>query len=287
MFVVKIAILDMYAGAANEGMRCIHQLIERSQLTLGQEFAVKVFDVRGANHIPDLSFDIYISSGGPGSPLPTAEAWEAPYFALLDQLFAWNRAEARKKHLLLICHSFQLACRHLGIGTLSQRKSTSFGVLSMHKTAAARHEPLLVGLPEPFFAVDSRDYQVTRPDFHRLEELGAEVVCLEKERPHVPLARALMAIRFTPEIFGTQFHPEADGDGMLRYMLTAARRAQVITTYGEAKYHEMVAMLRDPDTIELTESVIMPTFLRLALSHLTGAGAAPADQTASRLATAA
>ncbi len=277
----------MYAGAANEGMRCIHQLIDRSQLTLGQEFAVKIFNVRGASELPDLSFDIYISSGGPGSPLPSAETWEALYFALLDQLFAWNRTATRKKYLLLICHSFQLACRHLGIGTLSKRKSTSFGVLSMHKTAAGQHEPLLAGLPEPFFAVDSRDYQVTLPDFHRLEELGAEVMCLEKERPHVPLARALMAIRFTPEIFGTQFHPEADGDGILRYMLTDERRTQVITTYGEAKYQEMVAMLRDPDTIELTESVIMPSFLRQALSHLTDAGAAVASQPASRLATAA
>lgn len=287
MSAVKIAVLDMYAGAANEGMRCIYQLIDRSQLTLGQEFMVKTFNVRGANEVPGLDFDIYISSGGPGSPLPTAEAWEAPYFALLDQLFAWNRTTARKKYLLLICHSFQLACRHLGIGTLSKRKSTSFGVLPMHKTDAGLREPLLAGLPEPFFAVDSRDYQVTLPDFQRLEELGAQVVCLEKERPHVPLARALMAIRFTPEVFGTQFHPEADGDGMLRYMLTDERRAQVITTYGEDKYHEMVAMLRDPDTIELTESVIIPTFLRQAFSHLTGAGAAPAGQSAPQLATAA
>lgn len=269
---IKIAILDMYAGVANEGMRCIHQLIERTQLTLSQNFTVKVFDVRSTSQLPDLSYDIYISSGGPGSPLPSAEAWETPYFALLDQLFAWNRAAVRKKYLLLICHSFQLASRHLGIGTLSKRKSTSFGVLPMHKTEAGQRELLLANLPEPFFAVDSRDYQVTHPDFNRLEELGAEVVCLEKKRPHVPLARALMAIRFTPEIFGTQFHPEADGDGMLRYMLTDERRAQVITSFGEAKYHEMVAMLRNPDTIELTESVIVPTFLRQAVGALAGDG---------------
>ncbi len=265
---LKLAILDMYAGVANEGMRCIRQLIDRTQLTLAQEFDVTVFDVRTANQVPDLSFDIYISTGGPGSPLPTNEPWEAPYFALLDQLFEWNKTNAHKKHLLLICHSFQLACRHLGIGTLSQRKSTSFGVMPMHKTEAAKHEPLLAGLPEPFFAVDSRDYQVTDPNFAHLKELGAEVLCLEKHRPHVPLARALMAIRFTPEIFGTQFHPEADGDGMLRYMLTDEKREQVIANYGEAKYHEMVRLLADPDTIERTEAVVVPTFLRRAVAQL-------------------
>jgi homoserine O-succinyltransferase/O-acetyltransferase len=275
MLVLKIAILDMYAGVANEGMRCIHQLIERTQVTLSHEFAVEVFDVRGLNQLPDLSYDVYISSGGPGSPLPSSEDWEAPYFGLFDQLLAWNRTQVRKKHVLLICHSFQLISRHLGIGTLSKRKSTSFGVLPMHKTEAGESEPLLAGLPEPFFAVDSRDYQVTYPDFDHLEEIGAQVVCLEKKRPHVPLARALMAVRFTPEIFGTQFHPEADGDGMLRYLLTDEKKQQVITNHGEAKYHEMVAMLRNPDTIELTESVIVPNFLRQAASQVGVASAVP------------
>ncbi len=268
MSVLKIAILDMYAGAPNEGMRCIHQLIGRTQLTLSHEVSVKVFDVRNAAQVPDLSYDIYISSGGPGSPLPNDEAWETPYFAFLDQLFSWNRMQVRKKHLLLICHSFQLACRHLGVGTLSKRKSTSFGVLPVHKTTAGLADPLLAGLAEPFFVVDSRDYQVTMPDYQRLEELGTDVLCLEKDRPHVPLDRALMAIRFSPDIVGTQFHPEADGDGMLRYLLTDEKKAQVMANHGEAKYHEMVGMLRDPDTIERTESVIIPTFLRRAAQHL-------------------
>ena len=276
MSVLKIAILDMYAGAANEGMRCIRQLIERTRVTVTQELSVTTFDVRKENQVPDLSYDIYISTGGPGSPFPSAEPWETPYFALLDQLFKWNNTNSDKKYLLLICHSFQLASRHLTIGTLSKRKSTSFGVLPIHKTTAGRAEPLLAGLAEPFFAVDSRDYQVTHPNFSRLEELGAEVLCMEKERPHVPLARAIMAIRFTPEIVGTQFHPEADGDGMLRYMLTDEKRQQVITTYGEAKYHEMVTMLRDPDTIELTESIIVPTFLRQAIERHVGNSAAHA-----------
>jgi homoserine O-succinyltransferase len=92
---------------------------------------------------------------------------------------------------------------------------------------------------------------------------------LEKERPHIPLARAVMAIRFSPEVLGTQFHPEADGEGMLRYMLTDERKQQVITTYGEDKYHEMVDLLSDPSTIEYTESVIVPNFLQQAIERIT------------------
>ncbi|WP_426058969.1 type 1 glutamine amidotransferase [Hymenobacter sp. B1770] len=268
MDAIRIAILDMYNNAPNEGMRCIRQLLSRSAVENGIPFAVDTFNVRASNELPSLDYDLYISSGGPGSPLESGEAWEPRYFAFIDSLLAHNQANEQKKHLLLICHSFQLVSRHLGVGEISRRKSTSFGVLPVHLTPAGLNEPVLHGLPEPFYIVDSRDYQLTNLNSSRLEELGAEVLCLEKERPHVPLPRAVMAIRFTPEVLGTQFHPEADGEGMLRYMLTDERKQQVVSTYGEDKYEEMVHLLSDPDTIEHTESVIVPTFLRRALAHM-------------------
>ena len=93
-------------------------------------------------------------------------------------------------------------------------------------------------------------------------------MCLEKERAHVLLERAVMAVRFTPEVFGTQFHPEADGEGILRYMRTDERKRQVVNTFGEAKYDEMVRLLADPTTIERTEAIIVPTFLRRAVAQL-------------------
>jgi len=265
---IKIAILDMYNNFPNEGMRCIRQLLRRTELTQQLDFSIDTFNVRAVAEIPDLSYDIYISSGGPGSPLQSDEAWEPLYFDFIDSLFAHNKSNERKKHLLLICHSFQLVSRHLEIGEVSQRKSTSFGVLPVHLTEAGHQDLVLAQLPEPFYAVDSRDYQLTDLSPERISGLGITVLCMEKERPHIPLARAVMALRFSPEIIGTQFHPEADGEGMLRYMLTDERKHQVITAYGEEKYHEMVRLLADPNTIELTESIIVPSFLQLALIAL-------------------
>lgn len=264
----RIAILDMYNNFPNEGMRCIRQLLRRTEAESEASFVVDIFNVRAENAVPSLDYDIYISSGGPGSPLQSDEPWEPLYFDFIDSLFAYNRTAERKKHLLLICHSFQLVSRHLGLGEVSKRKSTSFGVLPVHLTEAGQADPVLAQLPEPFYAVDSRDYQLTDLHPERLTELGIEVLCLEKERPHIPLARAVMALRFSPEILGTQFHPEADGEGMLRYMLTDERKQQVITTYGEDKYHEMVHLLADPGTIEVTEAIIIPTFLQRALASL-------------------
>jgi len=264
----RIAILDMYNNFPNEGMRCIRQLLRRAEAAQQVEFIVDTFNVRANNEIPSLDYDIYVSSGGPGSPLQSNEPWEPLYFDFIDALFAYNSTAERKKHLLLICHSFQLVSRHLGLGEVSKRKSTSFGVLPVHLTAAGHADPIFAQLPEPFYAVDSRDYQLTDLQPERLAELGIEILCLEKERPHIPLARAVMALRFSPEIVGTQFHPEADGEGMLRYMLTDERKQQVITTYGEDKYHEMVHLLGNPDTIEVTEAIIIPTFLQRALASL-------------------
>ena len=264
----RIAILDMYNNFPNEGMRCIRQLLQRTETANQVTFTIDTFNVRANNEIPDFSYNIYISSGGPGSPLQSNEPWEPLYFDFIDALFAYNSTAERKKHLLLICHSFQLVSRHLGLGEVNKRKSTSFGVLPVHLTAAGHADPVFARLPEPFYAVDSRDYQLTDLQPKRLAELGVGVLCLEKERPHIPLARAIMALRFSPEVIGTQFHPEADGEGMLRYMLTDERKQQVITAYGEDKYHEMVHLLADPETIELTEAIIIPTFLRRALATL-------------------
>ena len=250
---------------ANEGMRCILHAIRNIQGTEHAELAFDVFNVRANNEIPGLGYDLYISSGGPGSPMASDEAWEKPYFELIDGLIEWNRQHERKKFVFLICHSFQLVVRHLALGTLSKRRSTSFGIFPIYKVAEGYTDPLLMGLPDPFYAVDSRDYQITEPDEERLNAMGATILCLEKPRPHVPLDRAVMAIRFSDEIIGTQFHPEADNEGMLRHFMTDLKRRQVITNFGQQKYDEMVAYLQDPDKIALTESVILPGALRQAL----------------------
>jgi len=265
---MKIAVLDMNNNHPNEGMRCILHAIRTVQGNDHTELAFDIFNVRGNNEIPGLDYDLYISSGGPGSPLPSEEAWEQPYFHLIDQLFDWNRQNERKKHVFLICHSFQLVTRHLNLGELSRRKSTSFGIFPIHKTDEGTSDPVFAGLPEPFYAVDSRDYQVLKPDLERIEDMGASILCLEKIRPHVKLPRALMGIRFSPEIVGTQFHPEADDEGMLRYFLSDEKRKQIVANFGQAKYDEMMTYLQDPNKIALTESVILPGFIRQAVRSL-------------------
>jgi GMP synthase-like glutamine amidotransferase len=267
---LKIAILDMYDNYVNEGMRCIKQIVGKFLSHEGIEGHYDVFNVRAEKAVPGLEYDIYLSSGGPGSPLPAGADWEQPYFELIDAIFAYNRTHQKKKYLFLICHSFQMVSQHMGIGEVNKRMSTSFGVMPMHRLPEGTDEPFFEGLGDPFYAVDSRDYQLVKPNESRLNELGAKVLCLEKVRLHVQLERAIMAVRFSDEIFGTQFHPEADGEGMLRYYLMEEKKKWVIQTHGERKYYEMIDRLDDPDKILLTESVILPTFLQNAAERVIG-----------------
>ncbi|TDB67024.1 type 1 glutamine amidotransferase [Arundinibacter roseus] len=267
---LRIAILDLYNGVENEGMRCIKKIVHEFESQENFSVNCQIFDVRQLAEVPDLSFDIYISTGGPGSPKPEGHAWERKYFRFLDSLWKYNKDHHNrvKKHLFLICHSFQLACVHWQIGLVGKRRSNSFGTFPIHQTHFAENEPLFKGLEDPFWAVDSRDYQVIEPNNHVLEHLGAKIVCLEKIRPHVPLDRAVMGIRFSNEIFGTQFHPEADAEGMLRYFLKDEKKQAIIKNHGEAKYYDMIEHLNDPDKILLTEKTILPTFLKIASQRI-------------------
>jgi len=262
---LKIAILDMYDGYPNEGMRCIKTLVNEFLSKENRKGNFDVFNVRGANELPDLGdYDIYISTGGPGSPILEGHEWETLYRKFLDDLLAHNSYGYPKKYLFFICHSFQLAIQHFGFGIITKRKSTSFGVMPMHFAEDGASEPFVDGLGDPFWAVDSRDYQFIEPDTKAMIEFGAKVVAIEKNRPHIPLERAVMAVRFTDEVFGTQFHPEADAEGMRRYFLQADKKQAVINEHGEEKFYDMIEYLKDPDKIMLTESVIIPTFLKNA-----------------------
>lgn len=267
---LRIAILDLYEGQANQGMRCIRQIISEWSEFHGIESEYKEFDVRLKNEVPDLNFDVYISSGGPGSPLESeGSEWEKAYFGWLNNVEEWNAnpENCNKKHVFFICHSFQLVCRHYAIGNISKRNKTSFGVYPVHVTLEGQMDHTFRGLPDPFYVVDSRDYQVTSPDFEKLNMRGSQILCIEKYRPHVPFEQALMGIRFNDYMVGTQFHPEADAMGMSMYLQREDKKQTVIENYGEEKWQSMVEQLNDPDKIMWTYSHILPNFLSEAVKQ--------------------
>lgn len=268
---IKIAVLDLYEGFPNQGMRCIQEIVKHWAQTNQISFTYHTYNVRQDLVVPDLSYDIYISSGGPGSPLETeGEPWDNLFIDWLKMIEAWNNdlTHSVKKHVFFICHSFQLACRYYGIGEVCKRKSTSFGVFPIHRMHEGENEAVFQGMRDPFYAVDSRDYQVISPNHQRLRQMGAQILAIEKHRPHVPYERAIMSIRFNDYFIGTQFHPEADAIGMSMYLQREDKKTSVIENYGEAKWKSMVEQLQDPEKIMRTYKNILPNFLNLAVGEL-------------------
>lgn len=269
---IKIAILDLYEGASNQGMRCLQQIVDEWQMSNKLDVQLDIFDVRLKEELPDLSYDMYISSGGPGSPLDTVElCWDKKYMHWIKQVENWNNDYANfpKKHVFFICHSFQLACRYFKVGEVCKRNSTAFGTFPIHMTHTGFSEPVFTSMKDPFYAVDSRDYQVIQPNHNKIKKMGGKILAIEKERPHVAhYERAIMAIRFNDYFIGTQFHPEADAEGMTVHLHAEERKETVIKNYGEAKWKSMIEHLNDPDKILWTYSNIIPNFLNIGLEEL-------------------
>lgn len=269
---VKVAIIDLYNNEENQGIRCIKDILNETDCLYSNiEIDYQLYNTRYKGEIPDLNYDIYISSGGPGSPFEgEGQKWEADYFNLLDKIWSYNKNNESKKHIFFICHSFQIMARYFKFGEVIPRHSKSFGVMPVHKTEKGNKDIILQGLNDPFYAADFREWQVVQPDKKVFEELGAELLCIEKERPHIPFERAMMAVRISNEIVGTQFHPEADPASMYYHFRQPERKEHVISKYGEKKYSEMLELLEDESGIKQTRKTVLPNFLKNALLQLRG-----------------
>ena len=262
---INLAILDMYNGEPNQGMRCIVDVVNR----FDQMVSFQIFDVRGKSELPEIEkFDIYISSGGPGNPLIGDGDWDLKYYNFIDELNKWNASNTSKKHVLFICHSFQMACKHFGLAEITKRNDTSFGVMTIHKTKDGMNDPLFEGLDDPFYAVDSRDYQVVQPKLSVFAKKGAKIISLEKIRDYVQYERAIMAVRFTDYFVGTQFHPEADPISFISNLINKESKEKIRNMKGKRKFRNMLEDLLDDDKIYRTNETLIPNFLKIAIADV-------------------
>jgi homoserine O-succinyltransferase len=269
---VRVAILDMNNNVTNLGLGNIVELVRDFPV----EFEWQVFDVRHKCEIPDTSWDIYISSGGPGDPLEGDGIWDVQYFDLVDKLWEHNKSDdPNKKYGFFICHSFQMLTHHFGIGEITPRRSMSFGTFPVHNTEDGNADDIFSKLPDPFHVADFRHWQVVEPNVEAIEAIGAKILALEKIRLDVDLERAIMTVRFSNEFIGTQFHPEADPVGMLKRFRESDKMNHIINTYGQDKYDSMIFDLHDPEKLVATHDTVIPTFLRNAVTKINKAKKKP------------
>ncbi len=267
----RVAVLDLYDNEPNQGMRAIGELLAAADRRFhGMPVTCDVFETRYRGEVPGLGYDAYLSTGGPGSPFDgEGKTWERDYFAWLDAVWNHNQhPRTDRKHVLFICHSFQMMNRFFGTAAVTARRSESFGIFPVHPTPAGRADPLFEGLGDPFYAADFRKWQVVQPDAARLAELGGSVLCLEKKRPSVQLERAVMGMRLSAEMAGVQFHPEADPPGRTVHFRKPERRDLIVRRFGQEKYDRIMHRLQEPDYLSRTHRAVVPNFLRRAVEAL-------------------
>lgn len=267
---IKVATLDLYNNERNEGMRCIKEIVTATgNNNPNIDLNYDVYETRYKGDLPDLSYDIFISSGGPGSPFEDEnKQWDKDYFTLLDKIWNHNQSSEHKKYIFFICHSFQMMARYFQFGEVNKRFINSFGVMPFTKTEEGKNDPILRNLTEPFYAADIRHWQVVNPDKKRLNEFNAKILSWEIPEEENKDNPAITAVRISNEIVGTQFHPEADPESMLYHFKQDERKSFIINRYNEERYWEMIGWLEHPDKIKLTRKTVIPTFLNNAINDL-------------------
>lgn len=256
---ISIAIVDMYDGAPNIGMQCIKNIIEQWRQKNNLQTEVTVFNTRGNCEIPNEHFDLYISTGGPGSPIDSfQEEWDKMYTQWLEKMLGAN------KPVFLICHSFQIACRHFDLGTLCLRKSRQIGVLPVHTLI---EDDLFKGLQETFYALESRSYQIIAPNDEKIKSMKAQIMALEKMRPSIPLERAIMAIKFSENMYGVQFHPEAALEDLILYFNEPATKQSIIDEFGIDKWQRIMDHIDKDSPVQTTYANLIPNFLDKAIQQ--------------------
>jgi homoserine O-succinyltransferase/O-acetyltransferase len=264
---LKICLIDMNDGHANQAMRCLRSIIERFVGMVyaknpGLPFFLSHISPRDLGHEPPRDADLYLSTGGPGSPFDGDGApWLEDYYRFLDDLTRTAAAFPNKAPSLFgVCYSFELLVRHFGVAKLAPRPTTKFGVMPIYTTEAGRHHPLTQAFQDRLFAFEHRNWEVIDLDEKKLLSLGGHVLARESRDGHSK-GKALLAFDFGPGIEGVQFHPEADRAGVVSWIRKVEHAEAFQRAYGEATFKAMLRTLDNPGRIARTFDTFVPGWM--------------------------
>lgn len=154
--------------------------------------------------LPPLSLDDYagvIVGGGPGcvsDPPETKDPVEARIEA--DVLSIMPEIVARDLPFMGCCYGIGILAHHLGSEVSKRRYGEPVGGVQCRLTHLGRADPLLAGLPDSFRALVGHKEAV--------QELPEGCAHLLESDPC-----PFQMIRHGRNVYATQFHPEADGQG--------------------------------------------------------------------------
>jgi hypothetical protein len=263
---LRVCVVDLNNGVANQAIRSFKTLVRNfgaraRETNPGLELELFHVQPRNLNEAPPPDCDLYLSSGGPDSPLDGfEELWCPAYRRFLDGVVEDQaRGDGAARAAFLVCYSFEIGVMHFGIARMEPRER-KFGIMPVYPTDTGMRSPLLGSFGDRFFAWEHRSWQAVDLDERRLRELGGELLARES-RDGWSKGPGLTSFRFTPGIEGTIFHPEADRPGALAWIERPEQAAAVIGTYGEITYRRMLKTLDDPMRLARTYALLIPGWL--------------------------
>ncbi len=275
---LKVCLVDMNNGVANQATRCFRRLVDGFSKRVREanpslDVVFKHVQPRNLGELPDADTDLLLSSGGPGAPTDGYEdPWSTGYRAFLDRVTEANLKDRfTSPKALLICHSFELGVLHYGVAQMARRETKKFGLMPAYMTADGEATDYLRPFGYRLFSWEHRDWQAVDLDSQRLADIGGAVLATETHESHgAHKGDAALAIRFTAGVDGTQFHPEADKPGVMAWVEKPESQNALRLAYGDALLDRMVKSLGNPDRLAKTFALLVPGWLTYRFNELAG-----------------
>lgn len=276
---LRLCLVDMNNGVANQATRCFRRLFDQFAQRVrvanpNLEINFKHVQPRNLGELPDLSHDLVLSSGGPGSPFDGYEdPWCVGYRKYIDSVVEANltgRADA--PGLFTVCHSFEIAVTHFKVAEMTKREKLKFAIFPTYVTPAGMRSYVFDRFGDRLFVWEHRSWQAVNLDEKRLRELGGELLATES-RPgrNNNKGPGLLGFHFAPGVDGTQFHPEADRPGVMAWINRPEHAADVRDAYGNSLYERMIKTLSDPTRLARTYALLIPGWLAYRFNRIADA----------------
>ncbi len=281
---LRLCIIDMNNAHVNQAMRCLRGIVSNFFEHVRAEnpdLACELTEVspRDTNNPVPRDADLYLSSGGPGSPFDgDGQPWAEDYGRFSDDVVeSAIRGGVDRRALFAICYSFEMVVRHFKVAHIGPRAERKFGVMPIYTTPEGQRHPLLSAFNDRLFAFEHRNWEAIDLDEGLLHRLGGKLLARES-RDGVSKGRALLAIDVAPGIEAVQFHPEADRPGVMNWVARPEQAAAFKAVYGEVTYQAMLRTLDDPRRLARTFALVIPGWLVRQFNSLAPSrGYAPLD----------
>jgi GMP synthase-like glutamine amidotransferase len=272
---LRVSLVDMNNGVANEAIRCFRRILTaftarvraaNPRLTIHLEHV----QPRNLGELPPHHVDLFVSSGGPGSPHEGwSQRWCTGYRHFLDWMMdaAVHRPDAPPAGFL-VCHSYELAVQHFGFAHMRHRGDLKFAIFPAYVTEEGGQTQFLAPFADRLFIWEHRHWQAVEMDEHMVASWGGALLATESRPGQSDKGRALLAFRFGPGLDGTQFHPEADRAGVLAWIDRPEHSSALRDAYGHSLYDRMMRTLADPGRLARTYALLIPGWLTERFNRL-------------------